>query len=253
MCTIGAVLNPKGTHSFKQCDLPRKTLFYEPEIRTGNIGKYIAFTREDRPGIWAGINEKGVSFAAADAYTKKLFKISHIQTDRLFREYEIILSKSKTASEATNKLKIYYRDFFPAPDIIQFSDTKGSLLTEFLPPDNFHTEVINDGFLLSTNHFQFLPGAISESENQSTYKRLNRTKIILNDNPTINGIFNVLKDHTEKESEQSICRIAQKEGEYFTQAAVVFSADENIITAQYVLNANPVTERFKIISLPYVR
>ena len=69
MCTIGWVRHEGRTFTFKQCDLTAPTQFFEPEVVPGRAGRYLAFRRKGRPGIWSGVNERGVSFVAADYYT----------------------------------------------------------------------------------------------------------------------------------------------------------------------------------------
>ena len=74
MCTIGSAfydINGVGMQSvFKQCDLINKTTFIKPEVKTNNNSgiRYVPFTREkgNETPTWAGINEYGVSFVAAD-------------------------------------------------------------------------------------------------------------------------------------------------------------------------------------------
>ena len=72
MCTIGTVFDGSTVCTFKQCDLTDPTTFYVPEQRQGKAGSYLAMTRAGKPGLWAGANEQGVSFVAADNYTRTL-------------------------------------------------------------------------------------------------------------------------------------------------------------------------------------
>ena len=69
MCTIGVAFSGGNICTFKQCDLIPVTRFNEPDVRRGSngVGTYIAMTRQGSDGIWAGVNDAGVGFVAADS------------------------------------------------------------------------------------------------------------------------------------------------------------------------------------------
>ncbi len=245
MCTIGTVftggpLSQKGRiNSFKQCDLTKQTTFYPPKLRqqTSQI-LYFAFTRESVDGIWAGINDHGVSFVAADAYTNTQYTVPPEENSRLFQKYEDSIAQNTTAAGAIAMLEQFYLDGFPGPDIVLLTDPEGAIFLEFSPTDGIRTIRVPDIFFSSTNHFRILPDAIDYEENHSTYLRLARAEAILEKDP-MNGIKTVLKDQHYGQSELSICRIAQQPVEYYTQATVIFSVSPVGISSQYIINGNP--------------
>jgi len=113
MCMIGSELSAQCTIVFKQCDLRKQTLFFEPIVLegTGDI-RYTKFGREGNAGTWCGINNYGVSFVAVDAYMDKNVSLpDEIQhpTIGIFDEYCRILSDYKDAKSAAN----YMREILP--------------------------------------------------------------------------------------------------------------------------------------------
>lgn len=238
MCIIGSVFDTEKIFTFKQCDLSQKVKFFEPEIRTGKAGKYIAFAREGRPGIWAGINNYGVSFTAADVYTTKEYEVSDHQVNNLFLHYEQSIADFQTARKAIDFLKSFFLEKFPAPDKVLISDRKESIYLEFSPEEGCREKIISQNFLVSTNHFDSLSGSVSQQENPSTYIRLKRAKEILEKNPLKKGIKKLLQDENEGKSENSICRYSQKDREFFTQAVVLFTVSPKNISVEYVVNGN---------------
>ncbi|MBI4652927.1 hypothetical protein HY750_01605 [Candidatus Kuenenbacteria bacterium] len=106
MCTIGGKINKKLT-LFKNCDLIKNTKFYKPQIKKGKY-KYIAFTRQGRPGIYAGINQFGFGIVAADTYTKKKYKAKPHTIDNILKGYEKTIVDYKNVDEGIAFLKKYF-------------------------------------------------------------------------------------------------------------------------------------------------
>jgi hypothetical protein len=263
MCTIGVVFENGQIHTFKQCDLIPVTDFNEPLTRvgTGPVVSYVAMTRgADQGRIWAGTNSAGVSFVAADAYTTSAnYYVTGDQTDALFEAYEESISSYATASEAAAFLAGFYQDMgdgtaFPAPDISLITGWEDvaqtspvSIFIEYMPGPNNHAPVRtvtrSNKHFASTNNFRIQPEAISYAANHSTYLRLARAETILQQNPSRDGIVEVLTDQYYGKTELSICRETDYVGqEFFTQATAVFTATPaQNPQGLYQINGNPLT------------
>ena len=242
MCTLGAVFE-RGRGRvlvFKQCDLAEPVAFAEPELRLGKEGiRYVVFERNGRSQPWAGFNDQGVGFVAADAYldpeTNPPFEP---QADAL-EAYAEMIASCRTAEEAAAHMREVYQGL-GAPDMILVADGERAFLLECSPTCGVGVVDGEEGHLASTNHFRTLPGAVTEVDNPSTYRRLERAEQILSQDPSIAGIEAVLRDEADGASELSICRTAQTRGEYFTQASVVFAlGGGGRVDCMYLLNGNP--------------
>lgn len=249
MCTIGTVFSDHGVYVYKQCDLTVKTLFNEPMERQKTLA-YLAMTREGRPGLWSGINQAGVSFVAADAYTNRTYDVPDDAVNMLFYAYESALANNKTARDAADTLEDFYRNgyhksLFPGPDITLFADMDQAIFIEFTPGSNNHDPirevVVRKNFFASTNHFRVQPDAVLYEANHSTYLRLARSETTLEEDPNFEGIVNVLTDQYYGPSELSICRVAQYQGEYFTQATAIFGTLPDSLVCKYQVNGNPIS------------
>jgi hypothetical protein len=248
MCTIGAVFDGAGVFLFKQCDLTVEKEFYSPVPRKQKL-PYVAMTREGRPGLWAGINQAGVCFVAADAYTNRTYETPDAAVNALFGAYEAAVANGSSAREAADILEAFYRTgyektLFPGPDIALFADRKQAVFIEYTPGPNNHNPireiVITSGFFASTNHFRIQPDAVIYESNHSTYLRLKRAETILEKDPSQTGIRTLLTDQHYGASELSICRVAQYPGEYFTQATALFGHRKDSLTLEYQINGNPI-------------
>ncbi|ERB62554.1 hypothetical protein N779_25630 [Vibrio coralliilyticus OCN008] len=149
MCTIGAVFDGNQLVTFKQCDLIPVTHFHPPRVRRGQNGveSYIAMTREGSEGIWAGSNDAGVSFVAADSYTTTAanYSTSQGEVQALFEAYEATVRDHTNATEAAMHLTQFYLSMgqatpFPAPDIALVSGwadetrtRKVAIFIEYMP------------------------------------------------------------------------------------------------------------------------
>jgi hypothetical protein len=248
MCSIGVVFVDGQVYIYKQCDLTVQTKFYDP-VQKKLTYKYYAMTREGRPGLWAGLNEKGVGFVAADAYTNRTYVTPDAAVDALFKAYENAVGKGASAKESATLLENFYLSgylgtLFPGPDIALFVDKSQAIFIEYTPgPCNqapVREIVVNSGFFASTNHFRVQPDAVIYESNHSTYLRLARAETILEKYPTHDGIMNLLTDQYYGPSELSICRVAEYPGEYYTQATVIFGAWPSSFSCEYQVNGNPI-------------
>lgn len=262
MCTIGTVFDGERIHTFKQCDLIPITNFNEPDLRDGTcgVGNYIAMTRQGSNGIWAGINEAGVAFVAADSYTTTAanYSVSTEQVEALFAAYEATISEYTSANEAAKSLIRFYKTMgnnspFPAPDISLISGWEDedktqpiSILIEYMPnpynQDSVRIIKRRSGFFVSTNNFRLQPDAVNYPANHSTFLRLNRAEAILQGDPSEDGIRSLLTDQYFGQTELSICRETDYIGtEFHTQATALFSTKkfDSGMRCEYQVNGNP--------------
>lgn len=268
MCTIGAVFDGGNILTFKQCDLIPVTTFKEPQVRAGTngVGCYLAMTREGSDGIWAGVNDAGVAFVAADSYTTTAanYYTAGSQVEALFAAYEASISKYTTATEAANSLIRFYQSMggsgipFPAPDISLISGWADAertqpiaIFIEYMPnPYNqasVRTIQRRDGFFVSTNNFRLQPDSVNYPANHSTYLRLNRAESILQNAPSKSGIKSLLSDQYYGQTELSICRETAYIGtEFHTQATALFSVGNSEQSCEYQINGNPRTKPLSV-------
>ena len=279
MCTIGTTFGKTVVRSFKQCDLTEQTTFHPPQERIGQVGRYIAMTRVGRLGLWAGGNERGVTFTAADNYTLSLeigdnktiytprLTSSNIEpnndVDSLFYAYEKAVADYDNAGDAAAFLSDFYLNGdikypgpFSSPDIALFSDLKQSIYIEYSPTGDFTFDklgkIINQtgkpevktlsvdiGYFTSTNNCRLFNTAVTYPMNPSTYLRLTRAELLLQQDQSFAGIHQLLSDQYYGKTELSICREAAQSGQYYTQASVVFSASPDGLECDYVINGNP--------------
>lgn len=136
MCTIGNVFTSpnKGIISFKQCDLKSATNFLVPKAAKPNSKgiSYYPFMREGGKGPWAGINNFGVSFVAADSYLAFDAQQKSVSTDvsqDIFEAYTKILSEYKTAYSAKEYMVDFYKKF-QGTDILLITDAYSAWFIE---------------------------------------------------------------------------------------------------------------------------
>jgi Dipeptidase len=259
MCTIGNSFQSENNFSgnciFKQCDLVDSTAFLPPEVKTDPITKirYVAMTRKKADGstpAWAGINEYGVSFVAADSYMDK--DTVHSVSDKIYNGMTVFDMYLQTITQCTSALEAsklacaFYEKHFKEPDIFMVADANSSY---FIEAYNGNTSCIKrkKGFFASTNHFRMLYKGVPYNQNHSTYLRLNRAEQILQTNPMVSGIGDLLRDEYYGETVWSVCRHSYNSGvsaeaRYYTQAAVIFYVSSQSafprITCEYVINGN---------------
>lgn len=276
MCTIGSAFynihNNNVQSIFKQCDIVSlETEFLSPEVKTDDETgiRYLPFTRingDERPA-WAGINEYGVGYVAADSYIDEnkadAFKYSGTVDSSVFDMYQKIIAKYKTAKEAVEMAKEFYQTakYADLPtDILLISDAKNMYFIETLAE---RVRIIHreSNHFVSTNHCRTFVEAVPYEQNHSTYLRLDRAEKILQCKPDINGIGDLLRDSYYGKTIWSVCRYKYisdfdeasktedddtiKEGRYFTRAAVIFTINPDKtengkpeIICEYVINNN---------------
>lgn len=261
MCTIGVVFEGEKINTFKQCDLIPITEFNEPDVRKGENGvaHYTAMTRQGSDGIWAGVNDAGVAFVAADSYTTTAANYAASSTDieALFAAYEASISCHTSALDAANSLADFYRTMggatpFPAPDISLITGWEDAEKTqpiaffiEYMPnpfnQDCVRMVVRKEGHFVSTNNFRLQPDSVNYPANHSTYLRLQRAELLLQLEPNHAGVKAMLCDQYYGHTELSICRETDYLGiEFHTQASALFSADVNSeVICEYQINGNP--------------
>ena len=223
--------------------------------------------------VWSGVNQRGVSFVAADYYTNApdntgeptRFFVTSSHTgpspdvDALFRAYEQAVAEYGTAADAIEFLSSFYLTQgkkedpvpFGAPDIVLLADPTQTIFLEYYPGDRAGEAKVltlspQQGWFAATNHARLFLQTVDYSRNHSTYLRLARAEAILERQPTPDGIKSVLEDQYYGETELSICRIAAEEGQYFTQASVILSASAaGPCGATYLVNGNPRTKPYQ--------
>lgn len=269
MCTIGAVFAGGKISTFKQCDLIPVTTFNPPQARAGRNGvnSYLAMTRQGTAGIWAGQNDQGVAFVAADAYTTTAanYAASSEQVAALFAAYEASISHYTNATDAANSLVAFYQGAgggtpFPAPDIALITGWRDqnrtqpvAIFIEYMPnpfnQNSVRKVIRTDGFFVSTNNFRLQPESVNYPANHSTYLRLDRAEKILQADPSEQGIRTLLSDQYFGQTELSICRETEYVGiEFHTQATALFSTSPYEQTCAYQINGNPRTNPLRLFS-----
>jgi hypothetical protein len=234
--------------------------------------------------MWSGVNDNGVSFVAADYYTNSdpgsldaeasgrfLATNTHLgpdsDVDRLFKAYESSIADHRTAQSAVDFLTDWYLHHgcetdpqypnFRSPDIALFADGQNGIFIEYYPGDDgIHPEVRTlsaqgnevrqrGGWFASTNHARMFSQTVDYPKNHSTYLRLARAEALLQQTPTFDGVKQVLSDQYYGKTELSICRVATKEKQYYTQATAIFTVAPGWVGATYQINGNPRTNPYK--------
>ena len=267
MCTIGnSFCSPYGVNSnvvFKQCDLVDKTEFIQPQVNVSPEKiRYVAFTRKkgNTTPAWAGVNEFGVSFVAADSYLKKnndkLIEAPKNEAS-VFDMYLDIITKYKCAKDAVQNACDFYQHAHYAEeltDILLIADKDESYFIETL---NGEVRIVKrtNGHFVSTNHCRMFYDAAPYSQNHSTYLRLQRAENLLMKRDDNTGIGDLLRDSYYGKTVWSICRYASvndqdvkpvagpDEDMFYTQAAVIFTViptkgERPRVICEYVLNNN---------------
>lgn len=238
MCTVGAIIEPSRVVTFKQCDLPWATSFHQPALREGPGGiRVLSFEREGAPGPWAGVNEHGVCFVAADAHLERSLARAVEPAGDLLSAYARILADHERAATAVEEMGDFY-EACATPDLLLICDREGAYQLEYSPFAGLRVVHHRRGHLAVTNHYRLLPGAVDFDDDPSTYLRHARAQEILAADPTPEGVHTLFADQHFGDSECSICRVAEVAGEHYTQAAVLFEVSRRGVDATYVLNGN---------------
>jgi len=256
MCTIGTTLRKSYdcAVTFKQCDLKVATTFLDPKIEQGTDDiRYLPFKREGSKGCWAGINNYGVSFVAADAYMEPTnangtLKMTATSQD-IFSAYTKILSDYKTAKDAAAYMSDFYKTF-GEPDILLITDASSAY---FIETKQGAVQCIErkEGFFASTNHFRMLYDGVLYPHNHSSYLRLARAEAILGKfTSPIQDVKDVLSDQYFGETVFSVCRVNKntppQEDPYYTQATAFFVTDGKRVDCFYQINGNPRTKPYAV-------
>jgi len=247
MCTIGnSFWEQSGFLNntvFKQCDLVDPTVFLNPVKKTSQAGiDYVAFTRNrgDLTPAWAGVNEYGVCFVAADSYLKKnekgLWKtIENAPT--VFDMYLRIITDYKTARDAVAMAKDFYETVDYSDDLTDILMIGDSHETFFIETLNKEVRIVRrtNGHFASTNHCRMFYGTAPYDQNHSTFLRLNRAEALLNKRDDNTGIGDLLRDSYYGKTVWSVCRYksvtdadieiveSTDEDMFYTQACVMFT------------------------------
>jgi len=247
MCTIGAIKTKNGFQIFKQLDLPRKTEIFQPEIRRGKAGKYLAFSRENAKGVWAAANEHGLTFVAADANCEKQFPFSENDKKRLFQFYEKITADFADLENAEKFIRERFENDFRVPDIVAIGNGERFILLKFHPSQIWERDEVSSGALFCTNHFcheSNLHFNVAREKDESTFLRLETAQELFAKGESLEAI---LQNHDNGPGEKSICRHG-KSGEFFTQACVIFKIEKQV-SAKFTLNAKTCESDFAEIFL----
>jgi hypothetical protein len=235
---MGALVSPSQVLVFKQCDLAWSTTFHRPALREGPRGiRYLSFERDGARGPWAGVNEHGVCFVAADANLDRDLSRAVEPAGDLLRGYHRILAHHERASTAVEDMGDFY-EACATPDLLLVCDREGAYHVEYSPFAGLRVVHHRRGKVVLTNHFRLLPGAVDFDDDPSTHLRLARAQEILDAEPTPEGVHALFGDQHFGDSECSICRVAENPGEHYTQAAVLFELGRPAVDVSYVLNGN---------------
>jgi len=262
MCTIGTSHNDNGTvYSFKNRDLINIKENPQPFIVKGKKHSYIKFgvdITNKYKGVWAGINDRGVSILGADG--NSLIDYTGTQYgggEKTWEAYETVLSEFDSARKAYAFLIDFYQEnkIGGTGDIIIIADKKDSIILEY----SFNTWSIqfkDNPYMLRTNFFVNLPhlrpSPESNTLHMSSAKRYERALGVLSassSNTTIDDIKRLLTDTYYGENAFSLCR-SGGDGEYKTICSVVFEVTDTEAIAYYVMNDKPSFDKYKILSLP---
>ncbi|MFH1230575.1 MAG: hypothetical protein V1709_03670 [Planctomycetota bacterium] len=198
MCTIGAVYNKSGkVLAFKTVDIRGKwQLPDEPVMQKGDRYKYLRFatnTNLRKPGLWAGVNEKGVILLGADALAIKTFPSAPTQLGKrkkpvrpgirsgwyggikeLMVAYAKVIGAAATAKEGVNLFIQEYQKkrIGMDGDIVMLVDRQEAVAIEYslnewglqfftynksIPIEKFYSGYKGEGFcLIRTNFFLVL-------------------------------------------------------------------------------------------------
>lgn len=261
MCTIGAVFKKdKGLVIFKNRDLTTNTTNPDPLIVKGETGNYIKFGTDDKnekPGVWAGINAKGVGILGADGNSLLNFSGDEYSGgEKTWETYEQVLSETESAKDAYKLVIDAYEDMNigGSGDIVLIADPTRAIVLEYLP-HQWGIEFIEDQpYVIKTNFFQTMqhlrPPRDMNSLHLSSHLRFERAIQMLSPktcDSTVEDIKKLCQDHVNGPSAQSLCRHGGT-GEYKTLCSAIMEVQKDKILAHYIMNQNPCKGQYKIIS-----
>jgi len=181
----------------------------------------------------------------------------------IFEAYERIIADFKNAEDAKNYMCEFYKTFL-SPDILLISDADTMFFIETYNGKLICTEK-KERYFTSTNHFRMLYSGVGYRSNHSTYLRLEKSELILQSQPNLGGIIDVLSDQYYGNSVFSICRVSpnapnnfvphgedisycpDQEAKYFTQASVIFATNRAQVNLAYQINGNPKVSQYIVV------
>ena len=225
------------------------------------MGKYIKFgvsPNKKKPGVWGGVNVKGVGILGADGNSLPNFTgKNYAKGEKTWETYEEVLSKTDNARDAYKLIIDTYEDLNigGTGDIILIADPDRAVVLEYLP-HMWGIEFIEDRrAVVRTNFFQVMqhlrPSRDMNSISLSSRLRFERAMQMLSQNnheSDVEDIKKLCQDHANGPSEYSICRHGGR-GKYNTLCSAIMEVQQDTIHAYYVMNKNPCDEAYKIISL----
>lgn len=261
-CTIGAVFTEQNkVFVFKNRDLNVEKTNPEPTIENGEKYRYIKFgvdAENKNPGVWAGVNDKGVAVLGADGNCILNFQgEDYGEGEKTWEAYEIVLSKAGSVEEAYKLIVDFYtaNKIGGSGDVVLISDRSKAVVLEYSLNLWALQFVINQPYVIRTNFFVNLkhlrPAPEENSLHLSSAKRYERAIELLSKttyNTSLQDIKNLCRDHGNGQSSFSICRHGG-DGEYKTCCSVIFEVDSKNILAHYIINELPCKEECKILRL----
>ncbi len=261
-CTIGAVRRHDNTLIlFKNRDLIKERQNPIPLIKQGKNHRYVAFgvdSENKLPGLWAGVNDKGLAIAGADGNSLRDFVGEQYGGgERTWEAYEEVLSLSKSVVEAYPLLLDFYskHKIGGSGDIILIADTSRVAILEY-SLNVWGIEFLeSDPHIIRTNFFNILkhlrPAPEESSVHMSSSVRFERAVDLLSkstDNTTVEDIKALCRDHGRDASAFSICRHGGP-GEYRTMCSVIIEISSDEITVYHVVNGFPCETDYSILTL----
>jgi hypothetical protein len=261
MCTIGAVFPKKsGMIIFKNRDLVGKKTNPEPRVVKGKKWDYLKFgvdAKNEKPGVWTGVNAKGVGIVGADGNSLLNFAgEAYAKGEKTWETYEEVLANAGSAREAYKLVIDSYEDMNigGTGDIVLIADPKGAVVLEYLP-HMWGVEFIRDRpYVVRTNFFQVMqhlrPSRDTNGLHLSSHLRFERAMQMLSPKSgdlDVEDIKRLCQDHANGPSAQSICRHGG-EGEYRTLCSAIMEVQNEKIVAHYVMNQNPCQATYKTLS-----
>jgi hypothetical protein len=242
---------------FKNLDQPNPMTFPEPFITSSGRYRYLKCPSEydpQSPGVWAGVNEKGVVVLGADG--NSLLNYCGIQVANLeesLKIYELVLAECGDVSEAISFLISAYqrRRIGGTGDIIIIGDRYNAVALEY-SLDRWGLQFIGDNACLVRSNFfvlldKYRPRPEENGLHVSAALRYSQalTELsVIGDDVSLNDVFNLVRSHVNGPSAMSICRHGGA-GEYYTQCSFVVELASEGISSYVILNEFPCRGEFK--------
>ena len=261
-CTVGVVFSKAGdVILFKNRDLNVVKKNPEPVVEQGSKYNYIKFgvdVENQIPGVWAGVNEKGVGIVGADGNCMLTFEGEQYGGgEKTWEAYEEVLATTQTIEEAYKFLVDFYtlHKIGGTGDIVLVTDRTKAVILEYSLNLWGIQFIIGQPYVVRTNFFNILkhlrPSPEENSLHMSSTKRYERALELLSrtsSNAIVEDIKNLCRDHLEGQSAFSICRHGGEE-EYRTVCSSIMEISEEGIRTHYVVNQFPCESDYKVLSL----